>query len=125
MREIGFGFFFVAGGGDDGDGEAEALDRIKPKYILQYMQTTVIFKADKKRKELAQKLAKTMGIPFSAVMNRLMDEFIEKKQIVFSAQSFEPTPYLRRILDRSNEDLKDGNYRRFGSIDELMIDLEK
>jgi antitoxin component of RelBE/YafQ-DinJ toxin-antitoxin module len=86
------------------------------------MQTTVIFKTNKKRKELAQKLAKTMGIPFSAVMNRLMDEFIEKKQIVFSAQSYEPTPYLRRILDRSEKDLKES--KQFDTIDALMADLE-
>ncbi|MDP3646413.1 MAG: hypothetical protein Q8R25_04980 [bacterium] len=90
------------------------------------MQTTVIFKADKKRKEAAQKIAKDMGIPFSAVMNRLMDEFIEEKQITFSEQSYEPTPYLKRILDQGEKDLKTGrNIKTYNSLEELRAALEK
>ena len=100
------------------------FDKFIPEYILQYMQTTILFKTDKKRKEAAQKIAKDMGIPFSAVMNRLMDEFIDQKRITFSEESYEPTPYLRRILDRSEKDLKEGRYKKFGSIDALMADLE-
>ena len=90
------------------------------------MQTTVMFKTDKKRKETAQKIAKNMGIPFSAVMNRLMDEFIEEKQITFSEQSYEPTPYLKRLLIQGEKDLKTGkNIKTFNSLEELMADLNK
>ena len=83
-----------------------------------------MFKTDKKRKEAAQKTAKKMGIPFSAVMNRLMDEFIEQKQLTFSAQEYNPTPYLRRILDQGEKDLKTGkNIERFDSLEEAFADL--
>jgi len=47
------------------------------------MQTTVIFKTDKKLKEAAQKTAKKLGIPFSAVLNESMREFVKKQQITF------------------------------------------
>lgn len=89
------------------------------------MQTTVIFKADKKRKEEAQAIAKKMGIPFSAVMNRLMDGFIEQKQITFSDESYKPTPYLERLLIQGEKDLETGkNIKTFNSIEELFADLE-
>ncbi|MEY4747627.1 MAG: hypothetical protein RLZZ416_676 [Candidatus Parcubacteria bacterium] len=89
------------------------------------MQTTVIFKADKKVKEAAQKTAKKMGIPFSAVMNRLMEEFTERKEISFSAQTYEPTPYLKRILAQGEKDFAAGKYKVFNSIEELRADLDK
>jgi antitoxin component of RelBE/YafQ-DinJ toxin-antitoxin module len=89
------------------------------------MQTTVIFKADKKRKEAVQKMAKSMGIPFSAVMNRLMDQFLEQKQITFSGESYKPTPYLEKLLIRGEKDLKSGkNIKTFNSVEELFTDLE-
>ncbi|MDO8518064.1 MAG: hypothetical protein Q7S26_02125 [bacterium] len=47
------------------------------------MKTTVMFKTDKKLKEAAQKTAKQMGIPFSAVMNGYMQEFVNKREITF------------------------------------------
>ena len=90
------------------------------------MQTTVIFKADKKLKEAAQKAAKEMGIPFSAVMNQRMREFVEQQEITFSAKHYNPTPYLRRILERGEKDLKSGkNLRHFNSLEEMMADLNK
>ncbi len=89
------------------------------------MQTTIMFKTDKKRKETAQKIAKNMGIPFSAVMNRLMDEFIEEKQITFSKQSYEPTPYLKRLLDQGEKDLKTGrNIKTHNSLVELRAAIK-
>ncbi len=89
------------------------------------MQTTVMFKTDKKLKEASQKMAKKMGIPFSAVMNQVLKEIVNREQITFSAQEYNPTPYLRRILDRGEKDLKTGkNIKTFNSVEELMADLE-
>ena len=88
------------------------------------MQTTVMFKTDKKLKEAVQKTAKKMGIPFSAVMNQLMREVANREQITFSAQEYNPTPYLRRILDQGEKDLKTGkNIERFDSLEEAFADL--
>src|SRR5882672_8010520 len=93
-------------------------------YIFQYMQTTVIFKADKRLKEAAQKAAKSMGIPFSAVMNQYMREFVEQQEIKFSAKHYNPTPYLRRILDQGEKDLKRGkNIKTFNSVKEAFADF--
>jgi len=88
-------------------------------------QTTVMFKTNKKLKEAAQKTAKKMGIPFSAIMNEYMRDFVDKKKITFSAEQYNPTPYLRRILDQGDKDLAAGNVKYFSSVDELFEDLNK
>ena len=90
------------------------------------MQTTVIFKADKKLKEAAQRAAKQMGIPFSAVMNQYMRKFVEEQEIAFSAKHYNPTPYLRKILDQQEKDFKTGkNIKTYNSLEEMMAELNK
>jgi len=89
------------------------------------MQTTVMFKTDKKLKEAAQKTAKKMGIPFSAIMNEYMRDFVDKKKITFSAEQYNPTPYLRRILDQGEKNLAEGKVKTFDSLEEMRVDLEK
>ena len=89
------------------------------------MQTTVMFKTDKKLKEAAQKTAKKMGIPFSAVMNRLMQEFTERQQISFDVQNYEPTPYLKRLLMQGEKDFAAGKYKSFNSLEEMRAELDK
>lgn len=89
------------------------------------MQTTIMFKTDKKLKDAAQKTAKTMGIPFSAVMNQYMRDFVEKKNMTFSAEQYNPTPYLRRILDQGEKDLAAGRVKTYASLDELRAAIEK
>lgn len=88
------------------------------------MQTTIMFKTDKKLKAAAQKTAQSMGIPFSAVLNRLMYNFVEKQEISFSTEQYNPTPYLKRILDQGEKDLAEGKVKYFDSIDELFADLK-
>ena len=90
------------------------------------MQTTVMFKTDKKLKEAVQKAAKHMGVPFSAVMNQYMRKFVEEQEIAFSAKYYNPTAYLRRILERGEKDLKSGkNLKHFNNLEEMMADMEK
>ena len=90
------------------------------------MQTTVIFKADKRLKKDAQKTAKRMGVPFSAVMNSYLRSFVERQEVTFSnSKPLVPTPYLARILEQGERDLITGkNIKRFNSVDELFDDLE-
>ena len=90
------------------------------------MQTTILFKTDKKLKEAAQRTAKSMGIPFSAILNRIMEQFVAQKEITFSTKPLIPTPYLKRILDQGEKDLKTGRgIKRFNSVDALFDDLEE
>lgn len=89
------------------------------------MNTTILFKTDKKLKEQAMRTAKKMGIPFSAAMNRMMQEFVEKQEITFSAQEYNPTPYLKRILKQGEKNLKEGKVSYYSSVDEMFDALEK
>jgi addiction module RelB/DinJ family antitoxin len=89
------------------------------------MQTTIMFKTDKKLKDAAQKTAQAMGIPFSAVLNEYMREFVEKKQITFSAEQYNPTPYLKKILDQGEKNLAEGKVKTFASVEEMFADMEK
>lgn len=88
--------------------------------------TTVLFKTDKKLKAQAQATAKKMGIPFSAAMNRLMQEFVERQEIKFDTKPLKPTPYLERILKQGERDLKTRkNLKYFNNVDEMFDDLER
>ncbi len=84
-----------------------------------------MFKTDKKLKDAAQKTAQSMGIPFSAVLNRLMHDFVEKQEISFSTEQYNPTPYLRRILDQGEKDLAAGRVKTYASLEELKAEIEK
>ncbi len=88
------------------------------------MQTTVVFKTDKKLKLAAQKTAKAMGIPFSAVLNEYLRKFVAKQEITFSGKGLEPTPYLKRLLIQGEKDLAEGkNVEYFDSVEEAFADL--
>ena len=59
-------------------------------------------------------------------MNQVLKEIVNREQITFSAQEYEPTPYLKRLLIQGEKDLKTGkNIKTFNSLDELMADLNK
>lgn len=88
------------------------------------MKTTVMFKTDKKLKEASQKMAKKMGIPFSAVMNQVLKEIVNREEITFSAQEYNPTPYLRRILDQGEKNLAEGKVKIYKSFKEMRIALD-
>lgn len=89
------------------------------------MQTTVMFKTDKKLKGIVQKTAKSMGIPFSAVMNEYMRDFAEKKKITFASETYNPTSYLRKILDQGEKNLAEGKVKYYASFEEMRADLDK
>lgn len=86
--------------------------------------TTVLFKTNKKLKAQVQQAAKRMGVPFSALLNNAMREIVEKQEATFSAKPLIPTPYLRRILEQGEKNLKEGKVRYFDSVDALFDDLE-
>ena len=87
------------------------------------MQTTVIFKTDKKLKEAAQATAKRMGIPFSAVLNGFMKEFVEKQEMKFSGKPLKLTPYAERLLDETEKELREGKVEVFNSVEDAFKDL--
>ncbi|OGG73125.1 hypothetical protein A3A38_03285 [Candidatus Kaiserbacteria bacterium RIFCSPLOWO2_01_FULL_53_17] len=87
--------------------------------------TTVLFKTDKKLKVQAQATAKKMGIPFSAALNRMMQEFVERQELTFSTKPLKPTPYLARILKQGEKNLKEGKVAYYNSLEEMRAALDK
>lgn len=59
------------------------FDKIILEYILQYMNTTILFKTDKKLKEKTARTARKMGLPVSTVLNELMRGFVKRQAITF------------------------------------------
>ena len=87
------------------------------------MQTTVIFKTDKKLKEAAQATAKRMGIPFSAVLNGFMKDFVKTQKITFEGKPLKLTPWAEKMLDETEKELREGNLQVFNSVEEAFADL--
>jgi len=71
-------------------------------------KTLFAFKTDKKIKEAAQKAAAEIGVPLSTILNAFLKQFSRDKEIVFSARSYHPTPYLEKILEAAEQDIKQG-----------------
>ena len=87
------------------------------------MQTTIIFKTDKKLKEAAQATAKRMGIPFSAVLNGFMKEFVEAQKMTFSGKPLKLTPYGENLMRETDKELAEGKVDRFNNVEEAIADL--
>ncbi len=71
------------------------------------MKTMINIKADKEVKESAQEIAKELGMPLSVVINAFLKEFIRSRSVHFSAIPT-MTPYLERVLDEVEKDIKTG-----------------
>ncbi len=85
------------------------------------MKTVINIKTDKETKEKAQKLAAELGINISVLINAYLRQFIREKSFSFSL-SYEPTPYLEKILDEAEKDIAAGkNMSPVFDNDEDMI----
>jgi len=90
------------------------------------MKTMINIKADKEVKEAAQRTAKEIGVPLSTVINAFLKEFVRNKSVSFSAVP-KMTPYLERILDEVEKDIKaDRNMvGPFDNVKDLMKSLNE
>lgn len=78
------------------------FDNNNTKYILGIMKTTTSFKIDKDIKEKAAKLAASLGLSLSTVINHSLKNFIAEKEITFSSEpkfNAKTARELRKILD--------------------------
>ena len=53
-----------------------------------------------------------------------MYDFVEKQEISFSTEQYNPTPYLRKILEQGEKNLAEGKVKTFSSVEEMFADLE-
>ncbi len=90
------------------------------------MKTMINIKTDKDVKEEAQKTAKELGVPLSTVINAFLKEFVRNKSVSFSAVP-RMTPYLERVLDEVEKDLKEGKNMvgPFDNAEDLMKSLDE
>lgn len=74
------------------------------------MNTTVInIKTNPDVKLKAQAIAEELGLSLSAVINALLRQFVRTKAVNLDLNREEiPSPYLKRILKESMEDIKKG-----------------
>ncbi|HUD19952.1 MAG TPA: type II toxin-antitoxin system RelB/DinJ family antitoxin [Patescibacteria group bacterium] len=71
------------------------------------MRTTILnVRTDPKVKREAAKVAESLGFTLSSLVNAYLRSLVKTKTIEFS-ESYEPTPYLARILKKADKDLKD------------------
>ena len=90
------------------------------------MQSAVInFTTEEKTKQIAQKVAKKMGISLSMVLNNYLKHFVKTKAIVFSTEDETPNQYLINALRESEEDVKAGRVIRFKTSKEELDYLDK
>lgn len=74
------------------------------------MNTAMVnFKTDPKVKKKAQVVAERLGFSLSSVLNAFLRDLIRTRTIAFSDDvRFELSPYAKRMLKRSEKDIKAG-----------------
>ncbi len=81
------------------------FDNRNTKYTLGIMKTTTSLKIDKDVKEKAAKLAASLGLTLSTVINHSLKKFIVDKKITFEEEfNVKTAREMRKIMD----DIKKG-----------------
>ncbi len=90
------------------------------------MQSAIInFTTEEKIKQEAQKVAKTMGLSLSTVLNNYLKHFVQTKTVVFTTDDETPNHYLTKALRQSEDDVKAGRIITFNSAQEELDYLDK
>ena len=89
------------------------------------MNTAVInIKTHPQTKKLAQKTARELGLSLSDVINGLLRQFVQTKEITYRAEE-KPTPYLIKALKESTEDIKAGRFVSFDKEEDAIAYLDR
>ena len=84
------------------------FDMFIPKYILWYMEKTLInVKTDKTLKIKAQKVAKELGLPLGTIINAYLRDLVRERRVVISA-GLTPNARTMKVLEDIEEDIKNG-----------------
>lgn len=71
--------------------------------------TAIYVKTEIETKKEAQKVAKELGLSLSAVMNRLLKQFVKTKTLTFSAEDEIPNARTLAIMKQAEKNYKEGN----------------
>jgi antitoxin component of RelBE/YafQ-DinJ toxin-antitoxin module len=70
-------------------------------------KTILNIKTDPQTKQQLQAFASELGVPVSVIMNAQIKQMLRDRKIVLSTE-LEPTPYLVKIMNQVEDDLKSG-----------------
>jgi len=88
------------------------------------MRTAAIYiKTEVKTKEQAQKIAKKLGLSLSAIMNRLLKQFIKTKTVILHTNDEIFNEKTRKALEASEADYTSGRYISFNNKKNLDVYL--
>lgn len=79
------------------------------------MKTAISFKVDKLVRDRARKVAHTIGIPLSMVVNQQLKVFADERRIEFY-EPLIPNAKTRKVLDEALRDIRDGNEKAFSPM---------
>jgi antitoxin component of RelBE/YafQ-DinJ toxin-antitoxin module len=86
-------------------------------------KTILNIKIDPSTKQQIQEFAAELGVPVSVIMNAQIKQMLRDRKIVLTTE-LEPTPYLEKIMEQVEEDLKTGrNITRTLSKNEALDHL--
>lgn len=91
------------------------------------MDTAIInLKIDKKTKSKAQKLAEEFGYSLTGIITSYLKEFIETRKLSFERpeEDLELTDYAKRMLKKSEENFKKGEYVAFDNPEDALKYLD-
>lgn len=73
------------------------------------MNTAAIYiKTQPEVKAKARKIAKTLGLSLSSLVDAWLKQFVKTKRVTYSAKEEKPSKYLIESLKKSEEQLKKG-----------------
>lgn len=83
---------------------------------------TINVRMDAGVKKAAQKAARDIGVPLSAVVNAKLREFVQNPRVEF--EPLEPSKKLKRWIREAEKEFKSGKIKKFNSMQELIADLQ-
>jgi antitoxin component of RelBE/YafQ-DinJ toxin-antitoxin module len=74
-------------------------------YNVCMIKTILNIKTDPATKQQLQMFASELGVPVSVIINAQIKQMLRDRKVVLSTE-LEPTPYLVKIMEQVEEDLK-------------------
>ena len=96
-------------------------------YNVIIMNTALLsIRTDQKTKKEIAEFASSVGLSLSAFATVVLKQAVRERRVVLE-KPLEPTPYLEKILEEVEEDIKTGKNLSptFDSVDEMFDHLEK
>ena len=94
------------------------------------VQTILTVRVDQKLKQKAQRVAKKLGVPLSAMIKTSLREIVKRDPSVYcpscgEEESFVPSKRLIRSLQQAERDRARGNYYSFDNTKDALSFLDK